>query len=79
MTVEPELLKLGSACGNGYYRWQMISGSVFTHLLTVLDTSKKDFGKTWLIHASEIKFPFDGEMAITWFPTKYNRNLEAVK
>jgi hypothetical protein len=52
-----ETVELGEAFGNGYYRWQPIKGSVYTHLLTVLDTQKKDFGTTYMVHATTVKFP----------------------
>ena len=67
--------------GNGYFRWQRISGSEwgFTHVLTALDPSKDDFGKRWMVHATGVKFPVreDGVTKV-WSPFSYNpRTLEA--
>ena len=71
--MEPEL-RLGTAFGNGYYRWETVIGSVFTHVLTALDVSKADFGKSWLVHATGTRFPIreDGFVE-TWFPCYVNQ------
>ena len=60
---------------NDYFRYEFISGSYFTHVLTDKKAEKK-----WLVHATGIRFPIVGDICITWFPAYYNpRTLEAMR
>lgn len=70
-----------NAFGNGYFRWEPISGSVFTHVLIALDPAKDDFGKRWLVHATGARFPVSEDDTVqTWFPCRVDpRTMEVVR
>lgn len=60
---------------NRYFRYDLISGSVFTHVLYDKKTAKR-----WLVHATGVRFPFEGDVATVWFPVHYNPyTLEAIR